>query len=93
MRIIGNIDHPTLKISVFKNDGRVSVKFENSGCELTWKLGEDDRFQSAEDVSRLIDEGFLAVVNTQLQQMHAARLSALARLFPPAADNEFETII
>ena len=93
MRIIGQIEHPVLKISVFKNEGRVSVKFENAGYELTYKMGDDDRFQTTEDVAKLVDPAFLERVNEQLQAMHANRLSALARLFPPLAENEFEHII
>lgn len=93
MRIIGQIEHPVLKISVFKNEGRVSVKFENAGYEVSYKLGDDDRFQTAEDVSKLVDAAFIERVNEQLQSMHGNRLSALARLFPPVADNEFEQII
>ena len=30
MRILGYLEHPTLKITVFKMDNRISVKFENS---------------------------------------------------------------
>jgi hypothetical protein len=93
MRIIGTIDHPTLKISVFKNEGRTSVKFENSGYEIACKFGDDDRFQTAEDIAKLLDEPFLAAVNAELQHMHAARLAALKRLFPATAESEFETII
>jgi hypothetical protein len=93
MRIIGNIEHPTLKISVFKNDNRISVKLENSGYEVIFKLGDDDRLKSVEEVSRLIDAAFIGAVQTQLQNMHATRLAAMARLFPLVAENEFETII
>ena len=93
MRIIGNIEHPVLKISVFKNDNRISVKFENSGYEVTCKLGDDDRFKSMEAVGQLVDAAFIDAVNVQLQQMHAIRLAAMVRLFPPSTENEFETII
>ena len=43
MRIIGQIEHPDLKITVFKSDNRISVKFENEGYEQIFKLGADER--------------------------------------------------
>jgi hypothetical protein len=93
MRIIGQIDHPTLKISVFKNDNRTSVKFENSVSEITLKMGDDDRFRTVEDIQRLIDPILLEAVNQQLQAMHTARLAAIARSFPASDASEFETIL
>ena len=59
MRIIGNIEHPSLKISVFKNDGRTSVKFETSLYEQTFKLGDDERFSTLEGVQKLVDAPML----------------------------------
>ena len=93
MRIIGQIEHPTLKISVFRNDNRTSVKFENGASEITWKFGDDDRFCTTELVQKLIDEPFLVEVNKQFQAMHATRLAAMSRLFPIVSESEFETII
>lgn len=93
MRIIGYIDHPQLKITVFKMDNRLSVKFENSRCEQTYKFGADEQLDSLEAVRRLVDEEFLNAVQIQLQQMHQNRLKSLARNFPPADTGAFEDII
>jgi hypothetical protein len=93
MRIIGQINHPSLKISVFKNEQRVSVKFENPFYEITWKLGSDERFQSLETIEQLLDETALQEVQLQLQQLHATRLAALARCFPATGEQEFDVII
>lgn len=92
MRIIGTIEHPQLKISVFKNDGRTSVKFENPLYEQTYKLGQDDRFTSVEDVQKLVDEDFVQSVLAQFQAMHQTRTRALVR-FEPAREEFFEEII
>ena len=93
MRIIGTIDHPTLKISVFKNDNRLSVKLENEGYEITWKLGDDDRFRTVASVEQLLDAPFLAQAQEIIQHMHSSRLGSMARHFSPAEEEEFETII
>lgn len=93
MRIIGNIEHPNLKITVFKMDNRLSVKFENALYEQTYKLGADERFDSLEAVQGLVDTPFLQQVQMQFQQMHQNRMAALERLFPPAHTEAFEEII
>jgi hypothetical protein len=93
MRIIGQVNHPSLKISVFKNEQRVFVKFENPFYEITWKLGNDERFQQLENIEQLLDETALQEVQAQLQQLHSSRLAALARCFPSTGDQEFEVII
>ncbi len=93
MRIIGNIEHPDLKITVFKMDNRVSVKFENTLYEQTYKLGMDERTGSMEGVTRLVDPGFIDHVSSLFRQMHQARISAFGRAFPAGQDATFEEII
>ncbi len=93
MRIIGQIDHPTLKISVFKNENRTFLKFENGVSEITFKLGDDDRFKTVEAIQLIVDAPFLEAINTQFGAMHTTRLGAIARTFPPQDAAEFETII
>jgi len=93
MRIIGNIEHPSLKISVFKAGDRLSVKFENALYEQTFKLGTDERLNTLEAVSQWADASLLADVQANFQQMHRARMAALERSFPLAQEIVFETII
>jgi len=93
MRIIGHIEHPTLKITVFKMNERISVKFENEGYEQTFKLGQDERLSTLEGVQQWIAGGLLEQVQTTFQHMHHARLSALDRAFPAAQAIVFEEII
>jgi hypothetical protein len=93
MRIIGQIEHPQLKITVFKMDNRISVKFENSLYEQTFKLGEDERLASKESVEQLIDAQFMEQVQTNFRTMHQIRLAGYARAFPQQHEAGFETII
>jgi hypothetical protein len=93
MRIIGSIEHPQLKISVFKNDNRLSVKLEDSLYELWYKFGDDDRFRTVEDVQRFADAAFIQQVLLQLQSMHHNRLATLNRNFAAPDEAEFENII
>lgn len=94
MRAIGNIEHPYLKITVFKSDERLSVKFENEGYEIGFKLGMDDRLNTLEAVRHWVDQALANDVLLHLQGLHRSRLAAGSRAFPePQAGPEFEEII
>lgn len=93
MRAIGQIEHPVYKITVFKNDGRTSVKFETALYEQTYKLGDDERLSSVEAIQNWIDAAFLAQVSDAFRQMHQTRLEAIARSFPLQTQAVFEEII
>jgi hypothetical protein len=92
MRIIGNIDHPTLKITIFKMDTRMSVKFENNLYEQTYKLSMDERFTDLQSVKDWVDATFIAEVLQQFQAMHRNRMQTIARIFPEK-EEFFEEII
>lgn len=93
MRIIGEIPHPQLKISIFKMGDRLSVKFENALFEQTYKFGTDDRLNNAETIQKFIDPAFIDRVLLQFQDMNKTRLEAFARQFPADEAETFETII
>jgi hypothetical protein len=92
MRIIGNIEHPHLKITVFKMDNRISVKFENNLYEQTYKLSIDERFTDLQSVKDWIDATFIAEVLQQFQAMHRNRMQTMARIFL-VKEEIFEEII
>ncbi len=93
MRIIGYIEHPVLKITVFKMDNRLSVKFESGLYEQTYKLRDNDAFGTLADVERLVDAAFCESVLQLFNQMHALKNEALAKHLPAQADELFEEII
>lgn len=93
MRIVGQIEHPSLKISVFKMDNRFSVKFENAAYEQTFKLGADDQLNTLEAIKTWVDAQLLDQVLAQMAHMHQANLAARDRAFPEASASEFEEII
>ena len=93
MRIVGTIDHPVLKITIFRNDDRLSLKLESGLYEQTYKFRDGEGVSSVEDVYRLVDETFLSQVSEAMQQMHQARIAALARIVPVAERDEFDEIL
>jgi hypothetical protein len=93
MRIIGYIEHPVLKITVFKMDNRISVKFESGLYEQTYKFRSGEGIESLEDLQKVVDSSFQTQVLQQINQMHEAKIQALSRNVSQDDDEEFERII
>jgi hypothetical protein len=93
MRIIGYIEHPELKITVFKMDDKLSVKFENGFFEQTVKIRSFEGMASLEDISKLIDQEYIGSVIELFRQMEQIKQSAFRRLLPEVEIEEFEKII
>lgn len=92
MRIIGHIEHPRLKITVFKMDNRLSLKIEDEYAEETFKFRQQEDLSTLEDVQRLADDSFLKATEQRLLQMRRQAADALARIAPPPPD-EFDAIL
>ncbi|MEL6717715.1 MAG: hypothetical protein AAFP82_03285 [Bacteroidota bacterium] len=93
MRIIGYIEHPHLKITVFKMNNRVSVKFESGLYEQTYKFRESEALKNIDQVKQLVDNQLIIEVEKGLAQMHRSKNQALARYLPPKEEDEFDTLI
>ena len=93
MRIIGYIEHPELKITVFKMDDKLSVKFENGFFEQTVKIRSFEGMASLEDISKLIDQEYIGSVIELFRQMEQIKQSAFRRFLPEVENEEFEKII
>jgi len=100
MRIIGYIEHPVMKITVFKDNGKLSAKFETGLFEQTYKFREMDAMKNLEDVQGLVDNEFQQkVIEFQqkvmdnFQNMNRLRNEGLDRFLPKLAEEDFEEII
>ncbi len=92
MRIIGNIDHPVMKITVFKMDNKLSVKFETGLYEQTFKFRESNELTDFNAIQRLVDEHFMQQVLENFAKLHQIKNAALGR-FIKEEDEEFEEIV
>ena len=92
MRVVGEIDHPRLKITIFKNDGKFSLKFEGGLLEQIYKFRDDERLSTVADVKRIVDADFIEKIEHILRGMKTAQLEAMERAFPLDAD-EFDVIL
>lgn len=93
MRIIGYLDHPELKITVFKMDTRLSVKFERGALEQTYKFRQGNGLEDMHGIRQLVDDHFLTKVQDQFIQMEKLHESAIWKHFPPKPADEFDEII
>jgi hypothetical protein len=94
MRILGYLDHPYLKITVFKTDTRLSIKVENGQLEQTYKFRPDDRCNSLREVRELVDHAFLAELEAHFRGMESTFRRTWERHFPPTAEeDDFDVII
>lgn len=93
MRIIGNIDHPSVKITVFKMDNRLSVKFETGLYEQTYKIREQESLSNFEDIQKIVDEEFIGRILELFPKMHASKMQAIARNIKSTRENEFDKIV
>ena len=92
MRIVGDIPHPALKITIFLHDSKYSVKIEAGLYEQTYKFRSGDDIDSVEAIKEIVDETFINQVQSALPLMQQQKLEALGRRKDETAD-EFEEII
>jgi hypothetical protein len=81
-----------MKISVFVNDNRWSIKFEQGLLEQTYKFRDGEGVASLEEAIRWTTEAVIASVTDTFTRMHHTRLDA-THTHLPALPDEFETII
>jgi hypothetical protein len=91
MRIIGEIAHQRMKISVFRNDNRISIKFENAQYEQIFKMKEE--ITSVEEAQRFADDSFMEAVEKNFITMHQNKIQAMGRFAPIQDDDDFDEII
>lgn len=91
MRIIGNLDFPGIKATVFKMDDRISVKFETGLYEQTFKFRSGEGIETVEDIQAMATPAFLAGIQEGFSRLHQLRIKALDG--HPDAIPDFEEII
>jgi hypothetical protein len=68
MRVVGEIPHPELKITIFHWNNRYLIKMEAGLFEQTYKIQEYD-VTSEEDVKKLVDEDFITGALKRFNEM------------------------
>ena len=91
MRIIGELPHHTLKITVFKMNDKLSVKFEDRLIEHIIKFRPGSGVESIEDVQNLISEEFKDEILSIITQTAKSRSKLVLRT--QTSNDEFPQII
>jgi len=78
MRVVGEIPHPELKITLFHWNNRYLIKVEAGLFEQTFKISETDVI-SDEDLKKTIDAEFLEQALRTFDQMASSFYAALDR--------------
>ena len=68
MRVVGELAHPELKITIFHWNNRYLIKLEAGLLEQTFKIHEYD-VSSEEDVKKLIDKDFVNAAIARFNDM------------------------
>jgi len=94
MRIIGYIEHPELKITVFKMNNKISVKFESELLEQTYKFRTSSLLDKMENVQKLVDPPFIDEVEKEMLELKKIRSESLVRRIQEIEkQEEFDEII
>jgi len=79
MRLLANIPHPILRISIFTNDNRFTLKFESGLYEQTYKFRDGDGFDSVDAIINLVTESFCNDVLNLLNLQHKMKLNHISK--------------
>jgi hypothetical protein len=69
MRVIGDVPHPSCKITLFAWNQKFLVKFEQGACEQTFKISEFDVAGESE-LREKISEALIERVLSRFVSMH-----------------------
>ncbi|PIQ22597.1 MAG: hypothetical protein COW65_02255 [Cytophagales bacterium CG18_big_fil_WC_8_21_14_2_50_42_9] len=79
MRVVSEIPHPEVKITIFSWNGKYLIKLEKGPLEQTYKVSEMDVLDEA-DLPKMLDDTFLAKVLNRFAEMGQDLMAAQSRL-------------
>lgn len=79
MRVIAEIPHPAVKITLFHWNGKYLIKLERGNLEQTYKVSELD-VTGEQEVRAMLDESFIAAVVELFDQMRGKLREARERV-------------
>jgi hypothetical protein len=79
MRVVGEIPHPELKITIFHWNNRYLIKLEAGLFEQTFKIHEYD-VASEEDVRKIVDDTFIKATLDRFNDMALSLQSSMENI-------------
>lgn len=93
MRIIGEYDLSGIKITVFKMNERVSVKFEKNLCEQIYKFRDGSGIQNFDDVKKFVDDIYISEIGVIFEKMEMKKYQRILKFNEMATEEYFDEII
>jgi hypothetical protein len=78
MRVVAEIPHPAVKITVFAWNGKYLIKLERGPYEQTYKISETE-VAGDDTIKQMLDETFISEAVNLFGQMHQNLMGALDR--------------
>lgn len=78
MRVVGEIPHPNLKITIFSWNNRYLIKLEDAVIEQTFKVSAFD-ITSENDIYKILDTEFLDQALNRFGEMSKALAESMQR--------------
>lgn len=78
MRIVGNIPHPDIRITVFHMNDKFIVKLEAGPMEQSYKF-DQEKHPGFDAVKKLIDEEFMRKAHDRFNEMYLDMRAAAER--------------
>ena len=78
MRVVGEIPHPHLKITIFNWNNRYLIKLEDGAFEQTFKVSEFD-VTSEDDLKKLVDAEFVKESEARFHDMSQSLIKSQQR--------------
>ena len=78
MRVIGNIPHPKMSISIFSMNDKYQIKFEAGPMEQIYKIAHSE-VNGLEGIQKMIDEEFLEKIMIRFNEMYLSFKEAKER--------------
>ena len=79
MRVIGDIPHPQMKITIFSWNGKYILKFEIGQFEQVFKISEMD-VMGLDAVKQMVDDAFINNVMGRFLKMREDFVSAFNKI-------------
>lgn len=93
MRIVGYLNVPEYKVTVFQQGMRFTVKFEDGLYEQSYKFRQSEEINGLGSIRSIIDEPFVAEVRKHFLAMRSSMKHLMDRNFSQEETDEFEDII
>ena len=93
MRIAGEIQHSTYKITILHMNNRYSVQFEDGEQTQIYKIPDMEHLNDVNGIKKLIDPIFLQDVQNVFEQMKKKKYEQIRSFIQQSGEEEFETII